>query len=56
MATEYWVRVRVHATGAETTWTFDTALGRGLALISAALYVDVLAQGETPKQDDLAAQ
>lgn len=42
----FWVRILLHATGAELTFESSAALHRGLYIIATSPYATVLAQGE----------
>jgi hypothetical protein len=44
--TFYWVTLKFHATGAEQTSHFESAIGRALWIIGTAQHADVIAQGE----------
>lgn len=44
--TQFWVRLRYHATGQEATTNFGSRLARTIFLITSAAYIDVLEQGE----------
>jgi len=47
--TIYYVKLRWRSTGHEGELTFDSMLGRALAIISYASYADVIEQGERTK-------
>ena len=44
--TFYWVTLRFHASGAELTQSFSSALERALVIIATQAYADVVRQGE----------
>lgn len=44
--TEWWVRLKFHASGHEETYVEKSALNRGLLIIATQHHADVVAQGE----------